>query len=111
FAQRIRAAFDAPEPPVRRLLAALEAALVTLVAEVLTEADDQARAAWTADPAGAALLTRAPRHGTHGRVAAGAVRTDRVRALVRDWLSGIREAAASEPVALLVVLRVLAGEL
>ena len=72
---------------------------------------DLIRAAWSADPAGAALLTRAPRHGTQGRVAAGAARTDRVRGLVREWLSGIREAADTESVALLVVLRVLAGEL
>jgi len=111
LAQRIRGAFGAAEPPVGRLLAALEAALVTLLVEALTETDDLIRAAWSADPAGAALLTRAPRHGTQGRVAAGAARTDRVRGLVREWLSGIREAADTESIALLVVLRVLAGEL
>ncbi len=104
--QRIRAAFGATDPPTGRLLAALEAGLVTLVVEAVAAADDRVRTAWSADPAGAALL------GSSGgtRVAAGEARLDRVRALVRDWLSKVRNDAATESVALLVVLQVLAGD-
>jgi hypothetical protein len=104
LAHRIRAVLGNPDPPAGRLLAALEAALVTLVVEVAAEADDRIRTAWSADPAGAALLAGAD---IPGRVAAGRTRTDRVLALVRDWLDGVRQAAGAERVALLVVLRVL----
>src|SRR6266568_2111811 len=114
--QRIRARFGSSEPASGKLLAALEAAAVTLIVEAVAEADEQVRTAWSADPAGAALLT-ASHDGTHalvaptGRVAAGEARVDRVRALVRDWRSGVRETASGDRIALLVELRVLAGEL
>src|SRR5439155_652008 len=111
FGQRIRATFGRPEPGSGRLLAALGAALVTLVVETLADADDRVRTAWSADPAGAGLLTGGAHTLAPGRVAVGAVRTDQVRALLRDWLAGVREAAGEEPVALLAVLRILAGEL
>src|SRR6266568_3543438 len=114
--QRIRARFGSGEPASGKLLAALEAAAVTLIVEAVAEADEQVRTAWSADPAGAALLT-ASHGGTHalvaptGRVAAGEARVDQVRALVRDWRSGVRETASGDQIALLIELRVLAGEL
>src|SRR6266545_3547914 len=115
--RRARSVFAGADAPGSRLLAALSAALVTLITEAVAEAGEEVRAAWSADPAGAALLAEAQHGGSHAAPATPNVvqtaqaRADRVRALVRDWRVGVADAAGDETLTLLVVLRVLAGEL
>ncbi len=87
-----------------RLLAALSAALATLVAEVGAQAADRVRAAWMTQPAGAALLSGTRPDGAETRL-------DRARVLAREWLARIPDETGGEATALLVALGVLGGDL
>jgi dynamin family protein len=110
--KRIGAAVTGKAPPGGKLQGALASGLVTLVAEAVAGAADRTRAAWTGNPAGGALLTGVERPGR---------RTERVRALVRDWRETVLEVAGGDvgrriPYAvhvtsLLIMLGVLGGEL
>ena len=95
------------EPPGGKLLAALSAALATLVVEVGAQARDRVRAAWSAHPAGAALLT-GTRPASHA--AAEPDRGETARVLVREWESAVEDGAGNPVAALLAVLRVLGGD-
>ncbi len=99
-------------PPGGKLQGALAGGLVTLVAEALAGAEERTRTDWTAHPAGAPLVAG---------FEPSARRTERVRALVRDWREGVLELAGGDvarkvPYAvhvtsLLIMLGVLGGEL
>jgi hypothetical protein len=94
------------------LQGALAGGLVTLIAEAVAGAADRTRTVWLEQPAGAALLHRVERPGR---------RTDRVRALVRDWRERVLELAGGDSgrripytvhvTGLLIMLGVLGGEL
>jgi hypothetical protein len=105
----------AGEPPGGKLLAALSAALATLVVEVGAQARDRVRAAWSAHPAGAALLAGTRRDGSHAAAEPGLdetveARTDRTRVLVREWEATVLDGADTRAAALLAILRVLGGD-
>jgi len=110
--KRIGAAVTGKAPPGGKLQGALAGGLVTLIAEAAAGAADRTWASWAADPAGAALLTGVQRPGR---------RTERSRALVRDWRERVLELAGGDtgrriPYAvhvtgLLIMLGVLGGEL
>jgi hypothetical protein len=115
--RRFRFGSKAPagEPPGGKLLAALSAALATLIVEVGAQARDRVRAAWSAHPAGAALLAGTRRPGSHAAAEPGldesaGARTDRIRVLVREWEAGVVDGAGTPVAALLAVLRVLGGD-
>jgi hypothetical protein len=92
-----------------KLLAALTAALATLIIEVRAQAADRVRAAWSGHPAGAALLARKPASHAVDEESAE-VRADRTRVLVREWEAGVVADADGTGTALLAVLRVLGGD-
>jgi hypothetical protein len=94
----------AGEPGGGRLLAALTAALATLIIEVRAQATDRVRAAWASTPAGVALLAEERTEES------AEVRADRTRVLVREWETGVVAGADGTGMALLAVLRVLGGE-
>ncbi|OLB79655.1 MAG: hypothetical protein AUI14_09695 [Actinobacteria bacterium 13_2_20CM_2_71_6] len=108
--RRVRAAVSGKAPPGGKLLAALSAALVTLIIEAAAVAGDRVRAGWATQPAGGPLLA-----DPGSRIEPADTRTDRARALVREWESAVRqlssEGTAQEATALLVVLGVLGGDI
>ena len=109
--RRMGVAFGRKPPPGGKLQGALAGGLVTLIAEAVTGAADRTWSLWTAQPAGEALLAGVERPGR---------RTERARALVRDWREYLVELAGGDssrhipyPVhvtGLLIMLGVLGGE-
>jgi hypothetical protein len=111
--KRIGATVTGKAPPGNKLQGALAGGLATLIAEAVAGAADRTRAAWGQNPAGAALLTGIERVGVR--------RTERVRALVRDWRDTVTELAGGDVArripyqvhvsTVLIMLGVLGGEL
>lgn len=111
--KRIGATVTGKAPPGSKLQGALGGGLATLVAEAVAGAADRTRAAWSQNPGGAVLLTKIERVGVR--------RSEKVRALVRDWRDAVTELAGGDVArrvpyqvhvsTLLIMLGVLGGEL